>query len=110
MSLRAYIAADSPAAARKVALHIMHNIEQLLPDNPRLGASWPRKRLPTARARQHRHGIAGEEGRVGGREFDFLGLTGVGLVDSRALSSSERWRTKGTPWEAAKAEAERASA
>jgi toxin ParE1/3/4 len=37
MSLRAYIAADNPAAARKVALHIMHNIEQLLPDNPRLG-------------------------------------------------------------------------
>ena len=35
-SLRAYIAADNPAAARKVALHIMHNIEQL-PDNPRLG-------------------------------------------------------------------------
>jgi toxin ParE1/3/4 len=37
MSLRAYIAADNPAAARKVALHIMHNIEQLLPDSPRLG-------------------------------------------------------------------------
>ena len=37
MSLRAYIAADNPAAARKVALHIMHNIEQLLPDNPQLG-------------------------------------------------------------------------
>jgi toxin ParE1/3/4 len=37
MSLRAYIAAENPAAARKVVLHIMHNIEQLLPDNPQLG-------------------------------------------------------------------------
>ena len=36
-SLRAYIAADNPAAAQKVVLHIVHNIEQLLADNPRLG-------------------------------------------------------------------------
>jgi toxin ParE1/3/4 len=36
-SLRAYIAEDDPAAARGVVLHIMHNIEQLLPDNPQMG-------------------------------------------------------------------------
>jgi toxin ParE1/3/4 len=36
-SLRAYIAKDDPAAARGVVLHIMHNIEQLLPDNPQMG-------------------------------------------------------------------------
>jgi toxin ParE1/3/4 len=36
-SLRAYIAQDDPAAARAVVLHIVHNIEQLLPDNPQMG-------------------------------------------------------------------------
>jgi toxin ParE1/3/4 len=36
-SLRAYIAEDSPAAARRVVLHIIQNIEQLLPDNPNIG-------------------------------------------------------------------------
>ena len=36
-SLRAYIADDDPAAARRIVLHIMHNIEQLLPDNPQMG-------------------------------------------------------------------------
>ena len=36
-SLRAYIANDNPAAARGVVLHIMQNIEQLLPDNPQMG-------------------------------------------------------------------------
>jgi len=36
-SLRACIAEDDPAAARGVVLHIMHNIEQLLPDNPQMG-------------------------------------------------------------------------
>jgi toxin ParE1/3/4 len=36
-SLRAYIAEDDPAAGRRVALHIIHNIEQLLPDNPHIG-------------------------------------------------------------------------
>ena len=36
-SLRAYIAEDNPAAARGVALNIIHNIEQLLPNNPRMG-------------------------------------------------------------------------
>jgi len=35
--LRAYIAEDNPAAARGVALHIIHNIEQLLPNNPQMG-------------------------------------------------------------------------
>ena len=36
-ALRAYIADDDPAAARGVVLHIMHNIEQLLPNNPQMG-------------------------------------------------------------------------
>ena len=36
-SLRAYIAEDDPAAARGVVLHIIHNIEQLLPNNPQMG-------------------------------------------------------------------------
>ena len=36
-SIRAYIARDSPSAARAVALHITHSIEQLLPDNPQMG-------------------------------------------------------------------------
>jgi toxin ParE1/3/4 len=37
-SLRAYIAEDDPTAARRVVvLHIMHSIEQLLPDNPQMG-------------------------------------------------------------------------
>ncbi len=36
-ALRAYIAADDPAAARRVALHIVRDVEQLLPNNPRIG-------------------------------------------------------------------------
>ena len=36
-SLRAYIAEDNPAAAQEVALHILQNIEQLLPNNPPMG-------------------------------------------------------------------------
>jgi toxin ParE1/3/4 len=36
-SLRAYIAQDNPSAARSVALHIIHSIEQLLQDNPQMG-------------------------------------------------------------------------
>jgi toxin ParE1/3/4 len=36
-SLRAHIAQDDPVAARGVVLHIIHNIEQLLPDNPQMG-------------------------------------------------------------------------
>jgi toxin ParE1/3/4 len=38
-SLRAYIAEDDPTAARAVVLHIIRNIEQLLPDNPQMGRS-----------------------------------------------------------------------
>lgn len=37
ISLRAYIADDNPAAARRTVQHIMYNIEQLLPDNPQMG-------------------------------------------------------------------------
>ena len=36
-ALRAYIAKDDPAAARRVALHIVHNVEILLPKNPQMG-------------------------------------------------------------------------
>ena len=36
-SLRAYIADDNPAAAQEVPLHILQNIEQLLPNNPQMG-------------------------------------------------------------------------
>ena len=36
-SLRAYIAEDDPAAARAVVLHIIHNVEHSLPDQPRMG-------------------------------------------------------------------------
>ena len=37
ISLRAYIAEDSPVAAREVVLQILHSIEQLLPKNPQMG-------------------------------------------------------------------------
>jgi toxin ParE1/3/4 len=36
-SLRAYIAEDNPTAARRVVLHLIQNVEQLLPDNPQIG-------------------------------------------------------------------------
>ncbi|MBI4275507.1 MAG: type II toxin-antitoxin system RelE/ParE family toxin [Rhizobiales bacterium] len=36
-SLRAYIAEDNPAVARRVALRIIHSIEQLLAGQPRMG-------------------------------------------------------------------------
>jgi toxin ParE1/3/4 len=36
-SLRDHISKDSPAAAQRVAQHIIHNVETLLPDNPHLG-------------------------------------------------------------------------
>ncbi len=36
-SLRAYIAEDKSAAAQEVALHIIQNTEQLLPNNPQMG-------------------------------------------------------------------------
>ncbi len=35
--LRTYIEDDDPAAAQRVALHIAHNIEALLPANPQIG-------------------------------------------------------------------------
>jgi toxin ParE1/3/4 len=37
VSLRAQISIDDPAAAKRVALHILHCIEELLPQNPQLG-------------------------------------------------------------------------
>jgi toxin ParE1/3/4 len=36
-SLRAYIAEDNPAAARRVVLQIIQNVEQFLPGNPQIG-------------------------------------------------------------------------
>jgi toxin ParE1/3/4 len=36
-ALRAYIEPDDPAAAQRVALHIIQNVETLLPDNPEMG-------------------------------------------------------------------------
>jgi len=38
ISLRTYIAEDDPAAAKRVALHILHCVEHLLAKNPKLGA------------------------------------------------------------------------
>jgi toxin ParE1/3/4 len=37
VALRAYIERDDPAAAQRVALHIIHNVETLLPNNPGMG-------------------------------------------------------------------------
>jgi len=37
--LRAYIAGDDPASANRVALHILYCVEQLLSENPKLGAA-----------------------------------------------------------------------
>ncbi len=37
ISLRAYIAEENPADARRIVLRIIHNIEHLLPDNPHMG-------------------------------------------------------------------------
>ena len=36
-SLRAYLAEDDPSAARRAVLHIVQNVERLLPDNPQIG-------------------------------------------------------------------------
>jgi toxin ParE1/3/4 len=36
-SARAHIVADDPAAAKRVALHILHCVEELLMENPQLG-------------------------------------------------------------------------
>jgi toxin ParE1/3/4 len=37
ISLRAYIAEESPAAAKRIVLRILHDVERMLPDNPHLG-------------------------------------------------------------------------
>ncbi len=37
ISLRAYIAEESPAGARRIVLHILHDVEGLLADNPEMG-------------------------------------------------------------------------
>ncbi|MCK6450215.1 MAG: type II toxin-antitoxin system RelE/ParE family toxin [Alphaproteobacteria bacterium] len=37
VALRAYIAEDDPAAAQRVAFHIIRNIETLLPNSPQMG-------------------------------------------------------------------------
>jgi toxin ParE1/3/4 len=37
ISLRAYIAEESPAGARRIVLRILHDVEHLLPDNPQMG-------------------------------------------------------------------------
>jgi toxin ParE1/3/4 len=36
-ALRTYIEQDDPAAAQRVALHIVHNVETLLAANPKVG-------------------------------------------------------------------------
>jgi toxin ParE1/3/4 len=46
ISLRAYITENDPDAARRVVLHIVQNIEQLLSDNPHMGRTG---RLPGIR-------------------------------------------------------------
>ena len=38
IALRAYIAENDPAAAKRVALHILYCVEHLLSENPKLGA------------------------------------------------------------------------
>ncbi len=45
-SLRAYIAEDNPAAARRIALRVVQVIELMLPDNPHSGRPG---RVPGAR-------------------------------------------------------------
>jgi toxin ParE1/3/4 len=37
ISLRAYIAEESPAGARRIVLRILHTVERLLPDTPHMG-------------------------------------------------------------------------
>src|SRR6202163_967583 len=37
IALRVHISADDPAAAKRVALHILYCVETLLPENPQLG-------------------------------------------------------------------------
>ena len=37
ISLKAYLAEESPAAARRIVLRILHDVEHLLPDHPHMG-------------------------------------------------------------------------
>jgi toxin ParE1/3/4 len=37
VALRAYIEQDDPAAAQRVSLHIIQNVETLLPNSPEIG-------------------------------------------------------------------------
>jgi toxin ParE1/3/4 len=37
VALRAYTEQDDPAAAQRVALHIIHSVETLLPNSPAMG-------------------------------------------------------------------------
>jgi toxin ParE1/3/4 len=37
ISLRAYIAEENPAAARRIVLRVLHDVEHLLADNPQMG-------------------------------------------------------------------------
>jgi toxin ParE1/3/4 len=37
IALRAYIAEESPAGARRIVLRILHDVEGLLADNPEIG-------------------------------------------------------------------------
>jgi toxin ParE1/3/4 len=39
ISLRAYIAEESPAGAQRVVIRILHDVEHLLPDTPHIGRS-----------------------------------------------------------------------
>jgi plasmid stabilization system protein ParE len=44
VALRAYIEQDDSTAAQRVALHIIHTIESLFPEQPRNGTTGPRPR------------------------------------------------------------------
>jgi toxin ParE1/3/4 len=46
ISLRAYIAEESPAGVRRIVLRILHDVEHLLPDNPHMGRPG---RVPSTR-------------------------------------------------------------
>jgi toxin ParE1/3/4 len=37
ISLRGYIAEDSPAGARRIVARVLHGVEHFLPDNPQMG-------------------------------------------------------------------------
>ena len=52
VSLRAYIAEDNPAAARRTVRHIIESIEQFIPNNPRIGRAG---RVPGTRELCHSH-------------------------------------------------------